>query len=512
MSSKVWRIEDPEPNPTPPGVVQGSWVSLHYLRSTLRRRWRLVAATATAGLLLALAAIFLLPASVTASATVLLAHDSSEDPLTAISTDDALLHTRTVSEAVVQRLNLPMTAEDFQSTFTSERASVQVLVIDLKAPTEREAVNRLAALCTEFLAFRNESLQGQAEGLANANNSQIENLRQRITELDRQYQTALKDGRTDDAQTIFAQRSGLQSQISSLQLTSQNATLEAQALATASHVVDAPALVPGGGKKAIALGMMSGLILGSAFGIGVVFVHALISNSLRRREEVATALGRPVPFSAGRVRGSTPWSRLLWSRRRRRNLDVLASGVLSALPEDRRKGERLGVLGVGDLRATATILVAAAQKLQRSGEQVFLVDLTEQGWLSRVRLGGLPLYTPDERTHVPAGALTLAAAAPGDVPEDHLQRNAAHEADVILVLGEAELGVGTGHLSTWTERVVMVVASGKATPELLRSVSRMLTRSGPTLEFAVLVGADRTDESLGVPRRATNDEQRRRAR
>src|SRR6187551_1832020 len=108
MSGGVWRIEDPEPNPTPPGVVQGSWVSLHYLRSSLRRRWRLVAATATAGLMLALAAMFLLPASVTASATVLLAHDPSQDPLTAISTDESLLQTRTVSEDVVDELDLPM--------------------------------------------------------------------------------------------------------------------------------------------------------------------------------------------------------------------------------------------------------------------------------------------------------------------------------------------------------------------------------------------------------------------
>jgi hypothetical protein len=60
--------------------------------------------------------------------------------------------------------------------------------------------------------------------------------------------------------------------------------------------------------------------------------------------------------------------------------------------------------------------------------------------------------------------------------------------------------------------VVLLVGAGKATAELLRSISRMLTRSGPDLEFAMLVGADRTDESLGVPRRVATDEQQRRVR
>ena len=80
------------------------------------------------------------------------------------------------------------------------------------------------------------------------------------------------------------------------------------------------------------------------------------------------------------------------------------------------------------------------------------------------------------------------------------------------MLGEIELGIGTGHLSIWADEVVLLVRAGKATAELLRSVSRMLTRSGPTLEFAMLVGADRTDESLGVPRRVAVDEPHRQAR
>ena len=85
-------------------------------------------------------------------------------------------------------------------------------------------------------------------------------------------------------------------------------------------------------------------------------------------------------------------------------------------------------------------------------------------------------------------------------------------ANVVLVLGEIELGVGAGHLSTWADQAVLLVGAGKATAEFLRSISRMLTRSGPTLEFAMLVGADRTDESLGAAARVAADEPQRQAR
>ena len=507
MSGPVWRIEDPEPQPTPPGVVQGSWVSLHYLRSELRRRWRLVAATATAGLLLALVAMFALPQSATASATVLLQHDPASDPLTAIQTDESLLATRTVSENAVDALGLPMSPDAFQGTFTASQASTEVLVIDLKAPTNAEAVRRLTALCAAFLDFRNGTLQERADKIVASDKSQMEILQNQVDGLTQESQAALSEGQGELAQSYIGQIAQRQDQIATLQQESQTTALTADSLAAASHVVDPAAPLPPGGKKRIALGVMSGLILGGGLGIGLVFVHALISNSLRRREDVATALGRPVSFSTGAVSGVVPWRR----RNRARNLEVLATGLISGLPDERSGTERLGVLGVGDLRSAARVVVAAARELESEGDQVFLVDLTEQGWLAR-RHGDLAVYRPEERAHLTDGPLALASSADTGVPREHPLRADWQAADVVLVLGEVELGVGTGHLSTWADRAVVVVGAGKATAELLRSISRMLTRNGPKLEFGMLVGADATDESLGVPRRVAADEQQLRVR
>jgi len=508
MSGTIWRIEDPEPNPTPPGVVPGSWVSLHYLRSTLQRRWRVVAATAAAGLMVALVALFALPTSATASATVLLAHDPAVDPATALATDQSLLETRIVAQKVIDELHLGLSPDDFLSTFTPVEISTQVLQIDLKAPTAQEAVDRLSSLSQKFLEYRNERLKTQADAIVTADQATIATLQGQVADLGKRYNTAAAAGEGQLATDLLAQQSQLSSQIATLQQTIQATTIQADSLAAASQVVDPAAAVPASGKKRIALGVMSGLILGAAVGGAVVFAQALISNSLRRREEVATALGRPVSFSAGRVRGRMPWGR----RGRQRNLEVLATGLLSALPDGRDPNEHLALLGVGDLSSAAMVLMRAGRLLQESGEQVFLVDLTTQRWLAGTPHGDLPLYHPEERPQLSDGPLSLVASARAEVPEGNPLQEEWDRADVVLVLGEVDLGVGTGHLSTWTERVVLLVGAGKATAELLRSISRTLTRTGPQLEFAMLVGADRTDESVGIPRRVAPEEQRRGAR
>ena len=158
------------------------------------------------------------------------------------------------------------------------------------------------------------------------------------------------------------------------------------------------------------------------------------------------------------------------------------------------------------------MLVAAARILQDSGDEVFLVDLTREGWLMRATPTGLPVHQPQEREGPTYGRLSLASSADNGPAADDPLHEAWEAAHVVLVLGEIELGVGAGHLSIWADEVVLLVRAGKATAEFLRSVSRMLTRTGPNLEFAMLVGADHTDESLGVPRRVATDEPHRQAR
>ena len=64
------------------------------------------------------------------------------------------------------------------------------------------------------------------------------------------------------------------------------------------------------------------------------------------------------------------------------------------------------------------------------------------------------------------------------------------QAEIVLVLGDAELGVGAAPLSTWADRAVVLVKAGRASAEFLDSLGRVFTASGVTVDFAMLVGRD----------------------
>lgn len=53
-------------------------------------------------------------------------------------------------------------------------------------------------------------------------------------------------------------------------------------------------------KKRMMLYVGSGLLAGLALRLGIVVIRALVSDKLRRRDEIASALGVPVKLSAGR--------------------------------------------------------------------------------------------------------------------------------------------------------------------------------------------------------------------
>jgi capsular polysaccharide biosynthesis protein len=512
--SGSWRVEDAERSGTPAGLsVQGSWVNLHYLRASLRRRWRLVLTTTAAGLLFSLAALALLPASSTADATILLAHDTSADPTTAIATDNKLLNNRTVASQVVDELHLPMTVDEFLASYSSSQVSTEILDIQLKASTPQEAVRRLTALCAAFLQFRNDQLAIQSNYVITTDQSHIDDLRRQIDVINAEYQAALTHHDHTAANQALTERSELLQQIGTLQSTIEATQLQSDALARASHVVDRPAPVPAGGRKHLVLGVMSGLILGCALGVGFVSAHALVSNRLRRREEIATALGQAVPFSAGPVRRRLPAFIAVpirgTKRRRQRNLAILSEGLATAIADDRTARRRLALVGVGDLRAAAAVLARTGRHFQEQGDRVLLVDLSSSGLLRRYESDGLSVVRPEVRPGTASGPLSVVSSMNrtlphGAPPEEH--------ADLVLVLGEVDLGIGNRQLSMWADCAVLLVGAGKVTAEFLRSTSRLFASAGPPLVYAMVVGSDRTDETLGAPRPVARSESQRRAR
>ena len=109
----------------------------------------------------------------------------------------------------------------------------------------------------------------------------------------------------------------------------------------------------------------------------------------------------------------------------------------------------------------------------------------------------LVLALPDEDDLTPAGPLSRGPRTP-QVAEE--VAGACASADMLLTLAELDPALGADHLSGWAARAVVVVTAGRASAGRIQAVGEMLRLAEVPLISAVLVGGDKTDESLGVTR------------
>src|SRR3954447_6105406 len=155
MSPSVWRVEDDGEVQLPASpTAEAGLVSLPFLVAAVRRRWRLVAVTAGICAYLALGLTQVMGGQHAATVTLLVTSNPTIDPNAAMATNLSLLHTRTVSREVVDKLQLPLTPEGFGATVTAAPASDQLMTVTVTAPSDEEAVNRVTELASVYLDFR----------------------------------------------------------------------------------------------------------------------------------------------------------------------------------------------------------------------------------------------------------------------------------------------------------------------------------------------------------------------
>ena len=68
----------------------------------------------------------------------------------------------------------------------------------------------------------------------------------------------------------------------------------------------------------------------------------------------------------------------------------------------------------------------------------------------------------------------------------------------MLTLATLDPAFGGDYLATWATDAVAVVTAGRSSAERLRAVGDMVRLAGIRLDSAVLLGADKDDESLGL--------------
>src|SRR5262249_8993324 len=147
----------------------------------------------------------------------------------------------------------------------------------------------------------------------------------------------------------------------------------------------------------------------------------------------------------------------------------------------------------------------------RDGRRVILADLTPGAAAGRIlgcsgpgvhrQIAGqqnLTVAIPEAGIAPPSGPIRHGFSdgpSPSLDPElDH----AYHFADLLLTLVTIDPGLGADHLRSWASDAVVVLTAGKPSAAKIRTIAELIRFSGTTLTSAVVVGADKFDDSLGV--------------
>jgi hypothetical protein len=273
--------------------------------------------------------------------------------------------------------------------------------------------------------------------------------------------------------------------------------------------MDSATLLPHSRLKPLVLYAAVGLIGGLVLGITIVVVQALVSDRLRRRDDIAQAIGAPVKLSVGAVGANRRLARRSSAVGRDADVQRIAAYLGRVVPGKRAGLAALAVVSVDDPQAAAMSLVSLAESCAQQGRQVVLADLATDAPAANI----LGASEPGIKTVTADGArLVVAVPEPDDVsPIGPLSRApgqhspftdaviaACSPADLLLTLAALDPSAGGDHLSTWAADAVAVVTTGRSSWAKIEGAGEMIRLSGARLVSAVLVGADRTDESLGV--------------
>ncbi len=522
--------------------------SLPFVGRTLRRRARTWCLFGFIGLLIGAGLYVKAPPPYQAQTRVLLAQPADVNPLDAIETDVTLAQTRGVAGAALHKLGLTESVTKFLTSYTAAALTDEYVQFTVGGPSPSQAVARAKALAAAFLQFRALELE-TTQGLV------AKTLKRQISAQKEQYDTLKSQLAITKAEAPSpAQTAKLNNQkaacgaaynkLNALQGELKTNPVATQSLVSGSSVLDAAASVPRSRFRVPALYSMAGLIAGIAVGMGYVVAAGLMTDRLRRRDDVARALGTPVRLTVGRLRLSRRPGKGGIQSVRRPEVQKMAALLRSSLPP-RRSGTAatLAVVAVDDARCAALPVLSLAVAAARAGSQVIVADLTTGAVAAQllgitdpgvriVATGGqqIALVVPERGDLTPAGPVHRTTEPVLVSRGSHWQQRqhgqgfpdrafrrrgfvspgmagplaAAYEsADLMLTVATLDPGLGAEHLSTWTAKAMVVVTAGQASATKIHAAGEMLRLAGLALSGAMLVGADKSDLSVGtVPARA----------
>jgi hypothetical protein len=417
-----------------------------------------------------------------------------------MANDIALLQTPAVGQRAADLLGEPsLSPSKILGKAPGVAASDNILTLNVSGPSKTEAERRASALAKAFLGFRAERLQQQTAAANKALEGQISSLQHQISELGAAINAPGSSSQGDQLSTLVGEQSSDTSELATLEQTVQQNQIASIGVVRGSSVVTPGTLIPASSVKLFGLDAMGGLIGGLLVGAAYVAVQAVLSDRLRRRDEVASLLGAPVELSIRQVR--------VPKRRRDRWISQAAlkpTGEISSLAGYlRRRGVRQGgrktllLVAMDDMVVPAAALALLGKRLADEGESVLVADLTDEGLLAQ-SVENLWIDRPALADR-PGGHLQVFRPSRDDIGEvvEPPWVATPDGVNAVLVLTKVDPARGAWNLE-WAKQAVVSVTAGRSSGQAVSSTAVLLRAAGITIRSGVLIGADAEDESIGL--------------
>jgi capsular polysaccharide biosynthesis protein len=491
-----------------PGAKASRIVGLGFIWAAIRRRTRLWVSLGILGLLIGSGLFVTAKPVYQSTATILMVNDQTIDSPTAMQTDALLADDPTFAQQVLKQLKLNETVAQFLRDYTVTDLSNQLLTIAVNAPTAAEAADRANVLSTQYLAFRAGMLQQQLAQINAASAKQVAKAQTALTAVGKQVSQVAAETSSPAQQAklkaLQAKQVAADDYLISVQQTAGSnqaaKQLTVASMTSGSRVIgtSVPALAHSRSKTVLEY-VVGGAFGGVVIGMGLIAIMAVTSSRLRRRDDVASALDAPVRLS---VATADAGGRRIRRAGRNRDLRRVVTQLRHSLPEGRPGTPALAVVAVDNLKFTATLVLRTAASCAKDGQRVMLADLSG-GALARLVKetapgihtvansdGRIVLAVPDPDDLTPAGPLPEGGAGALSA--------ALAEVDLLIALVAVDPAMSADYLSSWATDAVAVVTAGLSTEEKIQSVGELIRGGGIKTVSGVLLGADKSDESLGL--------------
>jgi hypothetical protein len=497
--------------PTPDD--QGGLVSVGYLGAAIGRKKKVWILTTVLGVLAAAGLYHTYHATYTDTSTLLLALDPNLDTATAIQTDAVLAVDSTMAQQAMRKLGVQETVPSFLKTYavSISTTSNNLLTFTATAGTSTAAYNEANALATTFLQYRAQvELEKESANTA-AQEQQVTQTQQAISSIVEQIHTvkaeAFSTAQQSQLTRLESERTNAQTFLTQMEQTvaSAEATSRSQTagLIAGSRVLDAGIPTAKSTVKKFALTYGGGAIFGGfALGLLIVVIGAIISDRLRRRDDVAAALGAPVRVS---VASGGKRSGKGGKQQREADLKRIVAHLRDCVPRDSAGAGSLVVVAVDETRFVSEAIKRLATSGAREGKRMVVADLsggalgdlfgTKEPGIHGVDAGDarVVLVTPEPGDLAPIGPLP----APMLGTPMHGIANVHAAADQFITLVTVNPATGGAHLKSWADEGVAVVTVGESSVTKVQAAGEMVRFAGVRLTSAILLGADAKDDSLG---------------